>query len=56
MGHGYGATTAIAFAAKDDRIKKLITFDPWLMPIQEEIMSKTILVTQPHCSVNSEIF
>jgi hypothetical protein len=45
MGHGFGATTAISFAAKDDRIKKIITFDPWLMPIHEEISSKAIRIS-----------
>lgn len=42
MGHGFGATTAIAFSAKDERVRKLITFDPWLMPIYDEIMNKSI--------------
>ena len=56
MGHGFGATTAIVMAAKDQRVKKLVTYDPWLMPIEEEILNNTILVSQPHCSVNSELF
>ena len=37
MGHGFGATTAIHYAAKDERVKKIITLDPWLIPIKEEI-------------------
>ena len=56
MGHGFGATTAIMAASKDNRIKKVITYDPWVSPLKEEILSKTIMVHQPHCSVNSEIF
>ena len=40
MGHGFGATTAITAASKDRRIKKVITFDPWLAPIKDEILSK----------------
>jgi pimeloyl-ACP methyl ester carboxylesterase len=57
MGHGFGATTAINMASKDTRVKKVVTFDPWLIPLKEEIMkNKTISVPQPHCSVNSEIF
>ena len=40
MGHGFGATTAITVASKDRRIKKVITFDPWLAPIKDEILSK----------------
>jgi len=33
MGHGFGASTAIALAAKDQRIKKLITYDAWMKPL-----------------------
>jgi pimeloyl-ACP methyl ester carboxylesterase len=39
-GHGLGSTTAISFAAKDDRIKKVISLDPWLTPIKDEIENK----------------
>jgi len=56
MGHGFGATTAIATASKDNRIKYVVTFDPYLVPLKDEILSKTIMVSQPHCSINSEIF
>jgi cephalosporin-C deacetylase-like acetyl esterase len=56
MGHGFGGTTAIFVASKDKRIKKVVTFDPWLTPIKEEIESKSIAVIQPHCSINSEMF
>lgn len=56
MGHGFGATTAVVMASKDRRIKRVVTFDPWLAPINEEIKSKQIMVVQPHCSVNSEMF
>jgi hypothetical protein len=56
IGHGLGATTAVSLASKDQRIKKVLTLDPWLTPIKEEIENKTIKVTQPHCSVNSELF
>ena len=37
VGHGLGATTAIVFASKDDRVKKVISLDPWLTPIKDEI-------------------
>ena len=37
MGHGFGATTAINYASKDERVKKLITLDPWLIPIKDEV-------------------
>lgn len=35
MGHGFGATTALNMASKDDRIKKIITYDPWLSSLSE---------------------
>lgn len=37
MGHGFGATTAISMGSKDDRIKKIISYDAWLTPLKEEI-------------------
>jgi pimeloyl-ACP methyl ester carboxylesterase len=45
MGHGFGATTALAMAAKDTRIKKLITYDAWMFPLQEEIKTKTLTIS-----------
>lgn len=56
MGHGFGATTAIAFSSKDKRIKSIVTFDPWLSPLGDEILERQIAITQPHCSINSEMF
>lgn len=56
MGHGFGATTAIAMASKDNRIRKVVTFDAWVAPLKEEIQAKVIMVPQPHCSINSELF
>lgn len=56
MGHGFGATTAICVASKDTRVKRVVTFDPWLTPLKDEILSRSITVTQPHCSINSEMF
>lgn len=41
-GHGLGATTAIALSSKDDRVKKVITLDPWLTPIKDEVENQTI--------------
>lgn len=37
MGHGFGATSAILAAAKDSRIKKLISYDPYLIPLSDMI-------------------
>jgi hypothetical protein len=42
MGHGFGATTAISVASKDERVKKIVTYDPWLTPIKEEINNDSI--------------
>lgn len=56
MGHGLGATSAISLSNKEERVKKIISLDPWLTPIKEEVMSKVISVKQPHCSINSEMF
>lgn len=55
-GHGLGATTSVAIAAKDNRVKKVVTLDPWLTPIKEEIENKTIVVKQPLCTVTSDMF
>jgi hypothetical protein len=56
MGHGFGATTAIVMASKDQRVKKVVSLDPWLTPLKEEIENDKILLSQPHCSINSELF
>ena len=56
MGHGFGATTAIVAASKDNRIKYVVSYDAWISPLKDEILSKTISLKQPHCSINSEIF
>ena len=37
IGHGLGATTAVSIGSKDERVKKIVTLDPWLTPIKEEI-------------------
>ena len=55
-GHGLGATTSVTIAAKDNRVKKVVTLDPWLTPIKEEIENKTIVVKQPLCTVTSDMF
>ncbi len=44
IGHGLGATTAISIASKEDKVKKIITLDPWLSPISEEIIDHSIKV------------
>jgi cephalosporin-C deacetylase-like acetyl esterase len=56
VGHGFGGTTAVLVACKDDRIKNVLTFDPWLPPIKEEIENGEIRLSQPFCTINSEMF
>lgn len=45
MGHGFGATTAIVAASKDNRIRYIVSYDPWIAPLKDEILSKTIMIT-----------
>jgi hypothetical protein len=40
MGHGFGATTAITAASKDKRIKFVVSYDAWIAPLKEEILSR----------------
>ncbi len=56
VGHGFGGTTAVTMAAKDSRIKRLLTFDPWLPPIKEEIENGELRINQSFCAVSSEMF
>lgn len=44
------------YAAKDPRIKFVVTYDPWLMPILDEIRDGEFILKQPHCSITSELF
>ena len=46
MGHGFGATTAIISASKDTkRIQKVISLDPYLIPLKDEILNGELLVS-----------
>jgi Platelet-activating factor acetylhydrolase, isoform II len=45
IGHGFGASSAILFSSKDQRIKKLITYDPLLLPLKNEIMSHSMSIS-----------
>ena len=40
MGHGFGATTAIVMASKDPRVKRVVSYDAWLVPMLEEEIGK----------------
>ena len=56
MGHGFGGLTAMIYASKDPRIKYVVSYDPWLVPILDEIRNGEFILRQPHCSVSSEMF
>ena len=36
-GHSYGGVTALKTAMEDDRVKAVVTLDPWLFPVFPEI-------------------
>jgi len=55
-GHSLGATTAVLLAARDPRVKRVLTFDPWLTPLADEIKQGNVKVKVPHCSVGNELF
>ncbi len=38
-GHSFGGMTGIAAARSDDRIKAVVTLDPWLFAYHNEIKS-----------------
>lgn len=40
-GHSFGGATAIKAGWEDDRVKCVLTLDPWLLPIQKTIDSPT---------------
>jgi len=40
-GHSMGGATAIRVGASDNRVKCVLVNDPWLMPIREEIKTKS---------------
>lgn len=45
MGHGFGGTTAIVAASKDKRVRRVVSYDPWLAPLKDEILDKSIMVS-----------
>jgi len=36
-GHSFGGGTAVGVAFKDERVKCVMTLDPWLFPIHKDI-------------------
>lgn len=50
-GHSFGGMTALSVAEKDERIKAVFTFDPWVYARNDDIMNKNLVVTQPNFHV-----
>jgi hypothetical protein len=44
-GHGFGATTAIIAASKESRIRKIISYDAYLMPLSDLIKNGELVLT-----------
>eukprot|EP00357_Protocruzia_adherens_P017470 CAMPEP_0115023132 /NCGR_PEP_ID=MMETSP0216-20121206/32145_1 /TAXON_ID=223996 /ORGANISM="Protocruzia adherens, Strain Boccale" /LENGTH=427 /DNA_ID=CAMNT_0002396311 /DNA_START=620 /DNA_END=1903 /DNA_ORIENTATION=+ len=40
LGHSFGATTAINSSSLDDRIKYVMIFDPWMIPMTQEALKR----------------
>jgi len=56
MGHSFGAATNIYSAQEDDRIKAVLSFDPWLYPLPHDFIVNNMKRTMPMLSINSETF
>ena len=37
-GHSFGGVTAIGIGAQDERIKTVLTLDPWLLTVKNETL------------------
>ena len=56
-GHSFGAATGIYSAQKDDRIKAILSFDPWLYPLPHDFtLNNNMKRAMPIISINSETF
>ena len=42
MGHSYGGGTSYLSAWKDERIRNIVLLDPWLTPVQQELLDKKL--------------
>ena len=42
MGHGFGATTAIYYASRDPRVRRVVSYDPYLIPLEGQIKEGNI--------------
>ena len=55
-GHSFGGMTGIAAARSDDRIKAVVTLDPWLFAYHKEVLAGDFFIKQPLIAANSEFF
>ena len=55
-GHSFGGMTGIAAARSDDRIKAVVTLDPWLFAYHKEVLAGDFYIKQPLVAANSEFF
>jgi len=56
MGHSLGALTAVAAAAKDDRIKACCAMDIWFYPYQEDLDSIVLTDTPIMHSISDKYY
>ena len=55
-GHSFGGMTALRLAQTDTRVKAVLTIDPWLYPVNKEVMDGSFKISVPHATVVSEYF
>jgi platelet-activating factor acetylhydrolase len=55
MGHSFGGVTSVCFGYEDDRIKAIIALDPWLFPLDNDVI-KTMNTNKPVMFINTETF
>ncbi len=55
-GHSFGGMTALQVAKSDERVKAVLTLDPWLFARNEEIMNRQFQVRQPQIHIITEGF
>lgn len=55
-GHSFGGITAIEAAFYDERVKHLLTLDPWVWAIYEAINDGSFTIKQPQVHAVTELF
>jgi dienelactone hydrolase len=54
MGHSIGGASSIQMASKDSRVKYIVSIDPFLQPLQQQL--NDLKTRQPHCCIMNEHF